>query len=646
MLKRIQIPLKYKFLGVMLFVMFVGFGAFFYYAHQTFSEDKKLFVMELNLAALKATTSDIKLELRGRIEELQIFVPRVYQPPIDPETNAEMNPYKGLSGRLEEEVLAVTFLQKKEGAPSEVVRHYKNIELLKKLSLTEEIYDTLEKTRPLPASPSVEQGFELVNRAIRVNSNGNPIEVPVLTVILNGNFMNDDSHETVIAVDLTQDFLRKKLQQAELTEIFLVSKRGTLISHAENSKLVDYATIPFNHPIARRLQDKQFPRESLEIEVGNEAYLCNVSETGFADIFAVSQVKKSQAFLALRLLMQNTIFIAVLIFSFALVLSILFARGLTKNIKKLKDAAETIGKGNWDIKLDVNTNDEVQSVADSFQWMADRLTELVKETAQKARMEEELETARLVQSTLLANPEIKSDFFELAPFYFPASECGGDLWDVYQTGSKVTLVIGDATGHGAGAAIVTAVAKSGFSTLNTIYAKQDMPPDQFLTILNKIICKLCKGQLLMTMVVVQLDLRTGEVVVCNAGHESPLLLKNATGKGNCEVLFSRGERLGFSDVATFEPEKFQLQVGETILLYTDGVSEAKNGEGKELGERALKKLLSVKGPRPLADIRKDIEDGTKGHIGTATIEDDITFVLLNWKQAATAEDSNTESKAA
>lgn len=629
----------------MLLVMFAGFGAFFYYAHQTFSEDKKLFVMELNLAALKATTSDIKLELRGRIEELQIFVPRVYQPSLDPETRTAMDPYKGLSGRLEDEILSVSFLRVKDGVPAETTRHYKNVNLLKKLGYTEEVYTQLEKTRPLPFKPSPEQGFDLVNRAIRTQVNGVSTDIPVLTVVLNGTFMNDDSTETVIAVDLIQDFLRKKLQQMELAEIFLVSKRGTLISHAETAKLVDFATIPFNHPIAKRLQEKQFPRESLELEVGKEAYLCNVSETGFSDLFAVSQVKKSQAFLALKLLMRNTIYIALIIFSIALVFSIVFASGLTRNIKKLKSAAETIGQGNWNIKLDVDTNDEVQSVADSFQWMADRLTELVKETAQKARMEEELETARLVQSTLLANPEIKSDYFDLAPFYFPASECGGDLWDVYQSGSKVTLVIGDATGHGAGAAIVTAVAKSGFSTLNTIYAKQNLAPQEFLTILNKIICKLCKGQLLMTMCVVQLDLFTGEVIVCNAGHESPLLLKNAVGKGNCEVLFSRGERLGFSETAVFEPEKYKLQVGETILLYTDGVSEAKNKDGKELGERALKKLFSLKGPRNLSDIRKEIEEGTKGHIGEAKIEDDITFVLLNWKQPAKAVEPS-ENKAA
>lgn len=626
--KKIQIPLKYKILSVMLFVMFVGFGAFFYFAHKTFSEDKKLFVMELNLAALKATISELKLELRGRIEELQIFVPRVYLP--NPE-----KPFHGLSGRLEEEVLGVTFLRAKTEGPHELVQHYKNLELLKNRGYTEDVFVQLDKQRELNLAVPPEQGFELVNRSFRAILDGKQMDIPVLTVLLNGSFMNEESKDTFIAVDLLQDFLRKKLQQVELTEIFLLSKKGTLLSHADTKQLVDFAASPLNHPVVKRIQEKQFPRESLELDVGGESYLCNVSETGFADLFAISQVKKSQAFLALKLLMQNTLLIALLILSIALVLSIVFAAGLTRNIKKLKAAAESIAQGSWEIHLDVDSNDEIKNVAESFQFMADNLNKMVKEVDQKARMEEELETARLVQSTLLANPETQSEHYDLAPFFLPASECGGDFWDVYQAGTKLTVVVGDATGHGAGAAIVTAVAKSSFSTINTVYGQNVLPPDQFLHVLNKIVYKLCKGQLLMTACVIQLDLATGEIEIGNAGHESPLLLKNSKEKGNCEVLFSRGERLGFSLDENYTIEKFKLSLGETILLYTDGVSESTDKNGKELGERSLKKLFSSKGPRPVTEIRRDIEFGTRTHIGESQIKDDITFVLLNWKKAAT-----------
>lgn len=633
MTHKIRIPLKYKFLGVLLSITFLGFVSFFYFAHKTFSEDKKLFVMELNLSSLKATMSEIKLELRGRMDELQIFVPRVYQTRSVLNGENSADPYQGLSGRLQEEVLGVTFLRKNADGKLATAKQYFNKDLSKNRNFSSHLLSDIEKAHPLPVkSLDLDKGMELMNRSIRVDVAGTQTEVPVMTILFDGNFIGDESKDVIVAVDLLQDFMRKKLKESEMAEVFLISKNGTLLSHPDLGSLVDYSTEAFNHPIVPRLKEKQFPRESLELEVGNEAYLCNVSESGFDGVFAVSQVKKSQAFVALQVLLRQTVLIGLVILSLALVFSILFASGLTKNIQKLKEAAEHIGKGTWDIKLDIKSNDEVQNVAESFNWMSNRLTELMKETVEKARMEKELDTARLVQSTLLANENIPSTMYDLLPFYKPASECGGDFWDSYLCGNKLTLVIADATGHGAGAAIVTAIAKSSFSTLNKINPDRVLTPERFLTTLNSIIHSLCKEQLLMTMCVVQLDLETGMLEVCSAGHESPFLLKKATdgGKGELEVLFNRGERLGHSPTSVYTSDFYQINQGDSLLLFTDGVSEAKDLSGKEFGERALKKVFSTGGQRPLTQMRDEIMAKATSHTVGTPQEDDITFVLFSW----------------
>lgn len=651
MTHKIKIPLKYKFLGVLLSITFLGFVTFFYFAHKTFSEDKKLFVMELNLSSLKATMSEIKLELRGRMDELQILVPRVYQQASLMTADKNADPYQGLSGRLQEEVLGITFYKKNAENKLEHVRHYTNSALLEKQELEEDFVSEVSTEHPLSVEKlDLEKGMQLLNRSVRSASEEEKKEIPVMTIVFSGSFIGGESKDMIIAVDILQDFLRKKLKESELAEVFLISKDGTLLSHPELASLVDFASSPFKHPIVEHLKEKQFPRESLELAVGNESYLCNISETGFEGVYAVSQVKKSQAFIALQTLLRQTVLIGLFILSLALVFSIIFASGLTKNIQKLKQAAERIGKGDWEVKLDIKSNDEVQNVAESFTWMSNRLVELMKETIEKARMEKELDTARLVQSTLLANANDPSNLFDLVPFYQPASECGGDFWDSYLSGNKLTVVIGDATGHGAGAAIVTAIAKSSFSTLNRVNPDRVLTPEKFLSTLNFIIHSLCKEKLLMTMCVIQLDLSTGILEVCNAGHESPFLLRKEGAastenkKTDAEVLFNRGERLGFSKDSVYTSDFYQIKMGDSLLLYTDGISEAKNQAGKELGERALKKAFIAGGPRPLTQVRDEIMTKTKTHIGEAHQEDDITFVLLCWKQIFT-QNSNTPKAA-
>ncbi|MFM8315425.1 MAG: PP2C family protein-serine/threonine phosphatase, partial [Deltaproteobacteria bacterium] len=201
-------------------------------------------------------------------------------------------------------------------------------------------------------------------------------------------------------------------------------------------------------------------------------------------------------------------------------------------------------------------------------------------------------------------------------------------------GSTLTVLVGDATGHGAAAAIVTAVAKSCFSTLNSIYSKSPLSPEIFLEKLNQVIFDSCKGQLLMTMAVIQIDLHSGEAVISNAGHEAPLLLNPpnpSTANPKCEPLFLRGERLGFSLESKFETLKVQLSVGDTILIYTDGVSEAVNEQNKQFGERAIKKLFNKLGSDDLSKIKTQLYDELKTFMRTAPQLDDITYVLLRWK---------------
>ncbi len=638
----VTIPLKYKFLSVMLLVLLSALSVFLYVAQQTFSEDKKLFIMDSNRTLLKAATSDIKLELKSRLEELQTFIPRVYM-----SGSEQLDPFQGLSPTLVEELIGVTFFRRTDEQNFTVLKEFTNQTFVEKQKLTPDILKRINEVSPVSLrNIDKTQGVDLVNRSMHFKGpNGVATDLPILTFVLGANFMNDSSKELFIVVDFSQKFLMRVLAQSELTEIFLLFDKGSVLSHPNVKSTVAYARSAFPHPIVEKLKEKKFTRESLELEVDGEEYLCNMSETGFKNVFAISQIRKAEAFLAIKTLIEKSFLLALIILAASTVFSIFFASGLTTNIQKLRFAAEQLGAGNLNIKLAVRSNDEIQSVARSFQWMANQIKSLIEESTEKARLEDELETARLVQSTLLTPPNVQSNAIEMDSHYVAATECGGDYWDARITGNLVTVFIGDATGHGAPAAIVTAVAKSCFATLSSVHADAALPPEQLLSEMNKIIYSACRGKLLMTMCIVQLNLETGELLFANAGHESPMCLRAGSvkledessdkkRKAKVDILFSRGERLGFSPEATYTVERDQLEVGDTVLLYTDGISEAKSEEGKDFGERALKKSFGGGEGLPLGRIKLKITQEVDEHIAGAVQEDDITFVLFRWNQRA------------
>ena len=149
---------------------------------------------------------------------------------------------------------------------------------------------------------------------------------------------------------------------------------------------VAHAVTGYDHPITQRLKSKHFPKQSVELVLDGESYLCNVAETGFNDLFIVSQIKKSVVFQALRALIVRGLIVGLLIAYVGILISILFARKLTSNIQKLKQAADRIGQGDLNVTLEIRANDEIQSVSDSFQRMVNRVKELIQESAQKGRM--------------------------------------------------------------------------------------------------------------------------------------------------------------------------------------------------------------------------------------------------------------------
>ncbi|RYZ67920.1 MAG: HAMP domain-containing protein, partial [Proteobacteria bacterium] len=327
---------------------------------------------------------------------------------------------------------------------------------------------------------------------------------------------------------------------------------------------------------------------------GAKAYLASFVDAGIGDLVVVSMVDRQAALQAVDVLLKKSFLFFLACLSATAIIAVLAARGLTSTLSKLSDATRKVAEGDFGVRVDERGGGEIGALAKSFNAMAAEVSRLLGESAEKARMENELATAKTVQETLFPAATAQLGNISIAGHYTPASECGGDWWYYCTNGDKVYIWIGDATGHGAPAALLTSAARAVASVIN--YGPE-LPVGEALGILNRAICETSKGKMMMTFFLACIDKTTGEMTYANASHEAPYVLRNGVtdpGRGDFENLNEvNNPRLGEQIDRVFKETSIQLNAGDRVVFYTDGVVDVKNPEEKVWGERKFLKTLST-----------------------------------------------------
>ncbi|MBD3390785.1 MAG: SpoIIE family protein phosphatase [Chitinivibrionales bacterium] len=276
--------------------------------------------------------------------------------------------------------------------------------------------------------------------------------------------------------------------------------------------------------------------------------------------------------------------------------------------------------------------------------------ELLKETAEKARMEAELKTAEIVQQTLFPKKPIKTDAVEVYGYFKSASETGGDWYGFIEDpdANRLSVLIGDVTGHGVPAALVTATANSFVRTVDifrhryngfvgtapdsgVIDAKRaaladPLGPAQLLSTLNSIILASADRQLAMTFFASTLDLRTRSIRFANAGHEMPIIVRN-NGTDAPEALVASGPRLGDKDTVEYEEAGAKLFSGDRLVWYTDGITECLNPDGEEYGSRRFLRRIRTSASLPAEEMCQGLVDDVFAFANGEPLNDDVTLVV-------------------
>ncbi len=242
------------------------------------------------------------------------------------------------------------------------------------------------------------------------------------------------------------------------------------------------------------------------------------------------------------------------------------------------------------------------------------------EAATRQRFEQELEVAKLIQQNFLPKQLPELSGWQVAAYYRPAREVGGDFYDVIPLpGGKVGFVVGDVTDKGVPAALVMAATRS----VLRASAQRLVEPGETLERVNEHLCPDMPEKMFVTCLYGVLDPETGHFRFANAGHDLPYV-KTAEGS---EELRARGMPLGLMPGMPYEEKETVLQPGDSLLLHSDGVVEAHDPDGEMFGFPRLKQCVAdYPGGGELIDrVLSDLH----GHTGPdAEQEDDITMVVL------------------
>ena len=241
----------------------------------------------------------------------------------------------------------------------------------------------------------------------------------------------------------------------------------------------------------------------------------------------------------------------------------------------------------------------------------------------KERIENELHIARNIQMSMLPKvfppfPE-RSDI-DLAAIIIPAKEVGGDMYDFFIRDERLYFCIGDVSGKGIPASLVMAVTRSMFRTV----AGHEVSPQRIVASMNESMSESNESYMFVTFFCGVLDLGTGRLRYCNAGHNAPILLKKAKLILPVEANLPLGVESGFN----FREQEIKLDYDDALLLYTDGLTEAENAKHELFGEERLFKALSgrKKAKNHLENIHRQVSE----FVGNAPQSDDLTMLFFHY----------------
>jgi len=448
----------------------------------------------------------------------------------------------------------------------------------------------------------------------------------------------------VVTADISIEWLQDIVDSIKIAETgygFLVSKNGTFVTHPD-SKLIMNETI---FSVAEALADpgmREIGRQMIWNQTGFTPFTsiatgkpCWMVYAPLSSGWALGVLFPQEELMAdITRLNRTVVVLGIAGFFIILAVIVWIAGTITRPLRALSSATEQFAVGNLDIALPpVKTADEVGKLTVSFDTMKTSLKRYIREltetTAAKERIESELKIAHDIQMGILPKtfpPFPDRPEFGIFAALEPAREVGGDLYDFFFIDADhLCFAVGDVSGKGVPAALFMAVTK----TLVKTKAVQGLTPDMVLTRVNEDLAFENFASMFVTLFLGILNVRTGEVAYCNAGHNPPYVVG---GKGDPAALeLTGGIILGVKPDFVYRSKNINLSKGDTLFLFTDGVTEAMNPAGELFSEKRLESCLRELKDRSVETMVAGVMDAVQVYAQGAPQADDITLLALTFQ---------------
>ena len=399
--------------------------------------------------------------------------------------------------------------------------------------------------------------------------------------------------------------------------VVICNPEGTVISDTIGNVGKNISILGQNQNI------KATQKEVFLVTIGNKPCYCIYSKVNnFVVLVAMTEeevffTKKASVYM---LAFMETIVFAIFFATIFVLVKVL----VVKNIRKINTSLSQITDGDLNVTIDVRDNEEFASLSDDINSTVTTLKHYIDEAA--ARFDKDLEIAKQIQQSALPSvfpPYPNRKDFSIYASMNAAKEVGGDFYDFYLVDENhLAFVVADVSGKGIPGAMFMMTSK----TLIKSFAESGLPVHEVLTNVNTQLCQNNEAGMFVTAWMGILDLQTGLIKFANAGHNPPLVKHK---DGSYEFLKGKVNFvLAGMDMVKYKEQELQLQPGDEIYLYTDGVTEAHNSNKELFGEnRLLESLNSTKG-MSVEDICKKVKEDVDAFVCDAEQFDDITMLCV------------------
>jgi len=337
----------------------------------------------------------------------------------------------------------------------------------------------------------------------------------------------------------------------------------------------------------------------------------------------------SQAILLVLLVVVGGLFLIIEVI--ALIVGLALAKSITGSVHALFTGTERVRQGDFTHKIGVRARDQLGELAESFNQMTASIEDLLRQAAEKKRLEEELRIAREIQMSLLPQGPLLMPGLSVTALCVPAREVGGDYYDFLPLDDhRLGVLIADVSGKGTSAALYMAELKGLVLSLSQIHRS----PRELLISANRIIADNLDARSFITMTYGVIDLRARTLTYARAGHTPLIYLPGSGESRGVKILAPDGMVLGLKlDKGEMFERLLQesiipLHAGDVCLLFTDGITEAMNDRDDCFGEGRLGQLIEEHAHLPPDELRERVLREIEAFVGTAPQHDDMTMILI------------------